>query len=303
MPDPIRREHWQEVSECGTPSQRYQLAIQRFSFCRQGDPGTIQEMEDELHRCRYVWQLWNYFSYTRLWRESGPTFACELDWVNGHRGLFRYILKTLRLYAIHLYPLDGSNTPLLERTKHSVVRPVVEELYTKLDDTTWLHRLGMIGNPYTQSNGREVVVSLRDHIQKYTVAEVRAGIVYALFAKLRYGRLKTVKKTSGHAAKPGSRLDSKRTELSPFQSVLHQQWLRETKVDRNNALHKVSHERYLMESDLPDLAAFLHMDERDRALWRPRWVALTLRDLQEQERLDTPSAPPAEHPYPLPDRK
>jgi hypothetical protein len=104
------------------------------------------------------------------------------------------------------------------------------------------------------------------------MAEVRAGVVYALFAKLRYGRLKTggessrhVPKTSRRAAKPGSRptkpsirirLGSERTELSSSQSVLHQQFLQETKLDRNNALHKVSHERYLMESDLPTLESF-----------------------------------------------
>lgn len=300
------------------PFELYGIASPHFSFCRQSDPVSLEQMEDELHRCRYVWQLWNYFSYTPLWRETGPTFACEPRWVSAHQGLFRYIYQTLRFYATHLYPLDHSDKPF-ERTKHSVTRSVVEGICPQLGGTTWLRRLGMIGNLYTQSNGRAVVVSLCDHLQKYTVAEVRAGMVYALFAKLRYGWLKTggessrhIAKTSRRAAKPGSRptipsnrirLDSERTELSPSQSVLHQQFLHETKLDRNNALHKVSHERYLMESDLPDLEEFLHMDERDKALWMPRWVALTLRDLQKQERLDTPSAPPAEHPYPLPDRK
>ncbi|KAJ9121799.1 hypothetical protein QFC22_002422 [Naganishia vaughanmartiniae] len=128
---------------------------------------------------------------------------CELDWAYAHESLFRYIYHTLQFYAEHLFAADQTpGSEFLERSADNMIKPAVESLDKKLG-IHLLYRMGMSGNPWQQSGGRNIVVGLQQLVEKHPLKEVIAATHYALWNKLRH--------KAGIRAKagsiPGSKLD------------------------------------------------------------------------------------------------
>ncbi|KAJ9118771.1 hypothetical protein QFC24_005970 [Naganishia onofrii] len=235
-----------------TDSDWYQWVLDRLSYYS----SEFSQASDD-QRCRYVWNLWNQFSLRRLWMAAGYTH--EAEWASQNEEVYRYVYYTLGYGASQLNLVPPS-------TFRGLSAPV-GKLHTQFGEL-WMYELGLFGNPWTQSTGRDLFGKVAELLGTHEVTTIKAALEYSTLGKIRYGRLKVLSKAQEKAK--NATTERHEESLAPL-PVLP---LRSNPSKKILAeLERIRMQRYPMRSDWPDVVHWLTKPEQ-HDVWKAVFSAL-----------------------------